>query len=214
MSDEAQTPVLRRVVEAIIEEKLAVLEGPGPGRVVAYDDDRQSASIQPLIHRIFEDEEGNSQSKLRPIIQDVPVLFFGGGESRITYGVKVGDLVLIVPCSSSIARWLVRGGEIDPGQARGSTRDAVALAGLHHYRDVPTTAPDALVLHGNDVRLGGADANDPVVRRSDLNQLIATYHSHVHLVTTSGTATTQSGTTLITAMTQAPLACSPTVSSK
>ena len=86
------------------------------------------------------------------------------------------------------------------------------MPGGHSYGGATapsTTAPtDALVVHGDAIKLGGPDATDPVVRKSDLDALVATFNSHTHIYTpgTGTPAATASPTS-----TQAPIACSQVV---
>lgn len=52
-----------------------------------------------------------------------------------------------------------------------------------------------VVKASNSVLLGSESASDEVVRKSDLDAFAAKYNGHTHTVTTTGSSTTQSGTT-------------------
>ncbi len=161
--DEAPTPSLRGLIDKLIDQKMATVTGPMPGRVTAYDSTKQRVSVQPLVERVYYDEIGTRTTQARPIIQDVPVYFPGGGDTRITTGVKAGDTVLLIPCGVSISRWAVRGGQVDPGEESGSLSDCIALVGLHDFAHVPTTAlVDAIVTHG-ETRVGGPMGTEKMI---------------------------------------------------
>jgi hypothetical protein len=203
-TDEAPTPSLRGLIDKLIDQKLATVQGPMPGKVTSYDVVKQRVSVQPLVERVFYDEVGTRTTQLRPVVQDVPVYFPGGGDTRITTGVKVGDTVLLIPCGVSIARWAVRGGQVDPGEDKGSLSDCVALVGLHDFAHVPTTAPDsAIIFHADDIRLGGVTAFQAAILgnafESALTTLLAAIATFAATCTTTPAGTP--ATTLATAIT-------------
>lgn len=168
MSDEPRDTPLEHLLSVFGEGLLDGVRVSLPGRITAYDAARQKVSIKPLIKHahLGENEERVVQSL--PEIHGAPVVFWGPARGRITWPVAVDDLCLVIFCSSSIARWLVSGGEVDPGDdRRHDLNDAVALVGLHSYRSVPTTAPtDAIVFHagaGVDVRVGSPLATQRMI---------------------------------------------------
>lgn len=131
-----------------------------PGQVVAYDPTRQSVDVLPLIQDAFIDEDGERKTERLPVLNDVPLMFPGAGSYRITFPIEVGDQVLLVFCSSSIARWKLVGGEIDPGDdRRHDINDAIAIPGLHSFAGSSGGGPaptSAMVLHGDEIKLGEA----------------------------------------------------------
>lgn len=174
--DRAQSTRLEELIADAVDERLYRLRVALPAKVISYDAATQFASVQPLIMHAFRDETGVRQVESLPIINDVPVLMFGGGggEARLTFPIAIGDVVLLVFCSSSIARWLVRAGaaEVDPADdRRHDINDAIAIGGLHNYKTSPTDAPtDALVLHvsgGKTIKLGSSGASKGVARAGD-----------------------------------------------
>lgn len=157
--------VIRKHVERLLDRVRVAL----PGRIVSYDATRQSASIQLLIKHGELDEGGRRVARSLPICVDVPIMFPGSGDYRVTWPIAEGDTVLVHFCSSAITRWLARGGEVDPGiDRRHNISDAVAYPGLHDFAHVPTTAPtDAMVLHAAAIKLGSPGATDIIMRKSD-----------------------------------------------
>ncbi len=168
MSDEPRDPELENVLRMFGESILFGVRVSMPGRITAYDADLQKCSVKPLIKDARLDEKDERVAQSLPEVHGVPVIHFGPARGRITFPVAVGDLCLIMFCSSSIDRWLLVGGEVDPGDdRRHDLNDAVALVGLHNFKSIPTEAPtDALVLHaglGIVVKIGGPTGTEPTI---------------------------------------------------
>lgn len=148
-----------------------------PGKVVAYDKNTQRADVQPLIQRGYRGEDQKRAVKRLPVANDVPVMFLGGADGRITVPVKKGTRVLLIMCSSSIARWKSSDDEVDPGDdRRHALADAIAIVGLH--AKPPTSAPtDAIVLHaglGIKVKVGGDTGTEPTIMATTFMNLLRT----------------------------------------
>lgn len=210
--EQTATPSLRTLIAGAIDQRLSGVRVALPGRVVAYDAARQAVDVQPLVADGVEDDGVRTAEPL-PVLVDVPLVFPGAGAYRITWPVAAGAIVLLVIASSSTSRWKVGAGAevVDPGSDhRHHLEDAIAIPGLHAFGAPPTEAPvDAMVLHGDAIRLGSPAAADPVVRRSDLDAVVADVNdrmsTHTH-ATPSGATTTVTTTTITTP------ACSPVVS--
>lgn len=194
--DESSTPTLQELIDERIELRLRSVTGPEIGQIVSFDEDAQTATVQPLVMNVRLNEDGTRIASRRPEINDVPVCFFGGSaQGRITSPVKAGHEVLLIFCRVHIDRWHLNGGIVDPGfvdpeQNTGRLSDVIAITGLSSIPNIPTEAPtDALVLHGDDIRAGGVGADDPVARKSDvdsvvakLNHFIGIHNVHIHTV--------------------------------
>lgn len=157
-----------------IESHLTGVRVALPGRVVKYYAETQRADVQVEIQDGELDEDEQRKAVTLPIVADVPVVFPGAGGWRFTFPIAVGDGVLVVFASSSIARWKAAGGGIvDPADdRRHHLADAIAIPGLS--AGAPTEAPtDAMVFHAEKLKLGGPGATDRVARQSDLEALKA-----------------------------------------
>lgn len=201
------------VLSDFIESHLTGLRVALPGRVVAYDKETQRADVQPDIQDGELDEDEQREPVTLPIIPDVPVHFIGAGGYRITFPIKKGDAVLLVFSSSSLSRWKAAGGGlVDPANdQRHALEDAIAIPGC--YATPPTESPDdAIVIHGDEVRLGGPDADDPVVRKSDLDAFIDEYAAHLHPASAGTTSASLTATEF--ALPANRPSCSPSVKSK
>lgn len=165
MRDEPRDPLLENLLEAHREVLLRSLWIHLPGQITAYDETTGLASVVPMVQDGEFEEDGVTRTvKTLPEIHDCPVAFPGSGKNRQTFPVAKGDTCLIMWCSSYIARWVVTGEIVDPGDDRRCDyADAVVLAGLSSSK-IPTDAPlDAIVTHadsGVKIRLGDSSIDD------------------------------------------------------
>lgn len=209
------TPSHATIYDLAFQKRARGIRVALPGRVESYDAATQKANVQPLIMEEETDDIGDRVSNALPVVTDVPICFPGAGPWRLTFPVKKGDTVLLIFSSSSLDRWLVRGGMVDPADDRHhNISDAVAYPGLFDFAHVPTSAPtNAMVVHASALKLGADDATDPVARKSDLDAVVAKLNGHTHLVP----GATGGGGGLTTNALTGPLtapACSPVVKSK
>lgn len=117
-----------------VDARLKELHTSIPGIIESFDAEKQLASIQPAIKRIFITREGNEEiltpSDL-PILINVPVIFPRGGGFSLTFPVKKGDECLLTFCERSIDNWHATGKIQIPGARRfHSLSDATAFVGL------------------------------------------------------------------------------------
>lgn len=187
MSDDPRDPSLTDLLELVREQTLEGIRTNLPGVIVAYDKDKQRASVQVLIQDLHVPEvESNGGEDLVPttvpVLTDVPVLHAGVPRGRITFPVKVGDYCLVSFCSSAIPGWLALGGgsPINPGDPRRhDLSDAVAILGQHNFAEIPTDAPDdAVVVHagsGITIKLGSSGASHQVATKVDLDAIIGAF---------------------------------------
>ena len=67
-------------------------QGELPGKIVSFDAQTQTASVQPLIKAIF-----NGVAVDYPQLDEVPVRFSRAGFGAMTYPIQVGDIVTLRP---------------------------------------------------------------------------------------------------------------------
>lgn len=161
---------LTDVVTAALEARLQSVYTTMPGRVDAYDEETQTITVAPLITEPGEDEAGDPVNVRIAPIQHTPVRFPGSGANRLTFPIRVGDVVQIESSHAPLGKWKTLGGEVDPGEThRHALGDAVASPGMPDGPHVPTSAPtDAVVLHTDvKVKLGGPTGTNPVLTTSD-----------------------------------------------
>lgn len=117
-----------------IDARLKDLHTSIPGIIESFDAEKQLATIQPAVKRIFITRDGDKEiltpSDL-PILINVPIIFPRGGGFSLTFPVKKGDECLIVLCERSIDNWHRIGGVQPPGARRfHSLSDATAFVGI------------------------------------------------------------------------------------
>ncbi|RIX97166.1 hypothetical protein D3218_19080 [Aureimonas flava] len=96
-------------IEAVAQAEREDQWGEMPGRIVAFDAAKQSATIQPLYMRVM-----NGQPMALPELLEVPVRFSRSGRGSITFPVQVGDRVTLRPQMRSSEKY-----HADPDQADG-----------------------------------------------------------------------------------------------
>lgn len=211
-----QSPSMASVLDALRASVTSNLWTALPARVESYDAATQTCTAQPLVQNVYYDENEERRAEDLPICADVPVCFPGAGSIAITWPLAPGDVVLLMYASCSLDRWLAGDGRsVDPiDERRNHLSDAIAIPGLRpRGAALAHAATSGVTIAADVVRLGGHDASDPVVRKSDLDAVVARLNSHTHPVpgvTTGSGATTSSapGGSFNTP------ACSPVVRSK
>lgn len=186
-----------------------------PAEVMRYDAAKQLVDVRPLLADWFPGEDAVEQV-FPPIITNVPVMHPGAGGGVVLFPVAVGDTVQLLISDRSLDAWLDQGGTQAPADLRRHhMTDAVALLGLHDNKHAWPNAPTdhveigmatgpRVALKNSTIELGGnSDAMALASKvKAELDAFIATYNLHTHVVTTVGSSTTQTGTSLTTAATQ------------
>lgn len=122
-----------------VETRLKDLHTSIPGIIESFDAEKQLATVQPAIKRMFITREGNTEiltpSDL-PILINVPVIFPRGGGFSLTFPVKKGDECLLTFCERSIDNWHNTGKIEVPGAKRfHSLSDAACFVGLSSLKN-------------------------------------------------------------------------------
>ena len=185
------TPTLAEVIRAAIMAEIAEMHVCIPAEVTEYDATKQMVAVRPLVKRGRLDETGERVVNSLPIINGVPVVFPGANAYRITFPIIPGDTVLLVFSESSIDKWLVTGGCVDPlDERRNALSDAIAIPGLKSFKAPWLNAPTDRMSMGNDsedtgingpptieidrseIRLGDNDAFEYVAFKSMVDAII------------------------------------------
>lgn len=171
------TPTLETVIDRAIERALGRVNTSRIGYIETYDPATGEADVQPADMGPYRNELGVRVPFTRAVIPHVPVYFPGGGGTRDTWPVKRGDACLLLHTSNPIATWLVSGGIVDENNDRKRHRagSAIALVGISDFAHwAPASAGARVVGEGaTDVRLSTQNAADPVIRKSDLDGVVA-----------------------------------------
>lgn len=117
-----------RYLQQVVDNSLKELHTCLPGAIVSFNSDIQIAEIQPLIKRIFV----NDNEVDLPLCISCPVMFPRAGGFVITFPVTPGDECLIVFSERALDTWLQSGGIQPPlDTRRHSLSDAIAVLGLY-----------------------------------------------------------------------------------
>jgi hypothetical protein len=130
-----------------IDTMLYMLRTAQPGVVTSVNLARNTVNVQPaLMGKI----SGKSANNL-PIVQDVPILFYGAGDFVVTHKPAVGDLCMLIVSDRSLSRWKLSGGVVDPGERRrNDLTDSVAYFGLNHFAGAYPAIKDGIDIRSRD----------------------------------------------------------------
>jgi hypothetical protein len=171
-----RTPTLGTVISNALSSRLLDVHTALPAKVEKYDPTTQTVDVKPTL-KPYALAEGNvPEPRALPVITNVPLVFPGAGGFRITFPVKVGDVVLLVFSESSLEAWQSSDGQHDlaPGDfRRHNLSDAIAIPGLHTNAKPWTGASSSAMTLGKDggpqvvaratgIELGGSDADVPL----------------------------------------------------
>ena len=136
------------------------------GKITKVNYSNQTVDVQVL--NKMKDESDPRVQKLRdyPLLQQVPFVVLGGGDSHLTFPIKVGDNCLLLFCDYEIDRWWDTGEPLPANfDRRHNISDAFALVGVH-------SVVDLIQGYSNYVRLqysdnSGITIGDEITLQSD-----------------------------------------------
>ena len=139
-----------------------------PGIIKSFDEQKQTATVQPAVTENIKIGNKPPEPKELPILQDVPVHYLRAGKFSITIPVKEGDECLVVFGDSCIDGWWQSGGVQDQMETRRhDLSDAFAIVGT-------SSVPKALKEYSTDsIRIRNED-NDTFI---DLKEELITVES-------------------------------------
>lgn len=148
-------------------------------QVVSFDSEQNSVSVQPCLQRQFVDDE--SPTNL-PIINDVPVSFFGGGGFWITIEPKAGDYCTLHISDRCLDLWKINGGIVSPEKKRHHDfNDAVAYFGINPFNStIPEVEPSCLHMRSKDGNDGIKLKNGSVTIEHEGSPIAYVSPSHVY----------------------------------
>ena len=131
-------------MQALKQEIFESLHCALPGTVVSFDEDTQTAVIQPAVrHRLASSRaersgaEGSPSSVSLPLLRDVPVFM------PVPFEVNPGDACLVVFADRDIDAWFETGeAEVPPSGRMHSLSDGFAFVGFRTRGDVNENASD------------------------------------------------------------------------
>lgn len=161
------TPKLISALSRMMNAKIAAVHISMPARVLAYDQVKQRATVQPVIRRYYTSEQGERVAEKLPAIEGVPVHFQGGGEYSSTFPLAKGVTGLLVFGECSLDKWLTTGAsDVDPDDPRrNAISDAVFYPGLRSFADATDQVHEsAWVLAAPELKLGSKSADQAALK--------------------------------------------------
>lgn len=192
----SKNPAIATLAENIktgVNNRIKELHTSMPGIVQSFDAEKQTASVQPAIRRVFITRDGTDEiltpSDL-PVLINVPIQFPRGGGFSLTFPVKKGDECLLVFAERSIDAWHKFGGVKDPAARRfHSLSDATAFVGLS---SIPNKVPN---YDSSNTQLKKDDGSAVISLNSD-SSIDITSDDDVSVDCTNATVTTSGSATV------------------
>lgn len=176
------------VYRTAVASALAAVWTALPGIIESYDEDAQTATVQPAIQGQVTAPDGTVTTISLPVITDVPVQFPSGGGFSLTFPVKAGDECLIVFASRGIDAWHALGGVQQPTASRKhALSDAFAMVGI---RSVPRALSPAPSTTAVQLRNDAGTSMVEIQPSGHIRALAPAGFEVVGNVTVSGTITT------------------------
>lgn len=187
------TPNLTQVMREFVLEGLGGTHTMEPGRIVSYDADTQTCTVQPVVRSRFVDADTDASFyELPPPIANTPVAFPSGGGTSIVWPLERGDFVTIIYAERSIDEWQATASSdnIPQDTRRHDRTDAIVVPGLRSPADPleeNAHSPNAMVIKVEEIRIGDADVStwlaraDRVAER--LKRLEELFETHIHTYT-------------------------------
>lgn len=164
-----------------------------PAKVNSYNKSKQTVDVTPLLGRYLPLEDGGQEFEPLPQILSVPVAFPRVGRYGMTFPIEPGEIVMLVFSQFPLGTWKTTGAEGQSGDTRTHTLDgATAYLGVYpESRATAEVADDALVVFGDKVHIGAAQASHPMALGDIVKQGFADLRTwlqtHTHLFVGSGT---------------------------
>lgn len=145
MNKQGANPTINDLLDARIKQALSSLFCIGVGTIQSYDSTTQMADITLNYKRVVKDVEfaKNNIDTVDKIIEypkltKCPVVFLGGGVSRLTFPIAVGDPCVVFFADRDLDTYIETGLKVNPPntQRTHSINDAIAMVGIR-----PNSAP-------------------------------------------------------------------------
>lgn len=107
------------------------------GKITAVNTSKQTVSVQVLHKRVNQTNLIKRELRDYPLLQEVPFVVLGGGQSHLTFPISVGDNCLLFFNDYEIDRWWETGANLPANfERRHDISDAFALIGVHSLVDL------------------------------------------------------------------------------
>lgn len=157
---DVEQPSWPEIIRRALDRRLATVHTAAVGSVVSYDEANETVNVQLGTQAPAESGDGFEDV---PPLEDVPVIWPGGGSGGLTFPLAAGDRVIVVFSETDFGPWLDTG---EPAPPEFDRRHGLYGAAIPWF--VPGSAKDAggPVLSGDPVKLGDETASDFVALAS------------------------------------------------
>ena len=155
-------PTEAEFIEEQIEHHLDQVHGPFLGRVQAYDRERGTVDVVPLVRHAVRDPDGGITHEDLPVIPCCPVAWPRAGGFFVAFALQPGDLVVCLTMTSAYGHWWAGNGSVaDPGDLRRNhIANSIALPLSVHPRGRALTKAPRHNDPGEPRIVIGSDADD------------------------------------------------------
>lgn len=150
------------MIRSAIDQAMTRMWTSAPGRVVSYNAQKQTASIQITVKSFVKQPDGSQKAVDLPILEEVPVQFPGAGGQTMTFPVKAGDEVVVMFMSRASDAQQQSGGDQQPSDAstHGLSHPRAMLGFRSNPRALQNVSTDATEVRSDDgntkISLSGA----------------------------------------------------------
>lgn len=161
-------PTLKELLRIAVRDGTAQIRTSCPAVVTSFDAATQTVSARIVVRSRYKTADGEIRSVKGPILTNVPVMYpHSKAGFGITFPLAPGDWVTLHIAERSLTEWRATGNtDIEAADLRRfNLSDAYAYPGGQPPADaIGSTgrAAGALVVEGDDIRLGSSAASDKV----------------------------------------------------
>lgn len=136
-----QDPDTRSLLQTLKREIARALNCHQVGRIVSFDADKQTATVQIMVQRAVYNQVQANNGALQftpnvvdyPLLTDCPVFVHSGGGGRITLPVTAGDSCIVLFNDRDLDLWFETGAAAIPNSSRAhSFSDGMVLVGFRN----------------------------------------------------------------------------------
>jgi hypothetical protein len=158
-----------------LDGRQAQLHTGMPGQIVSYNATTMTATVQLSIQAIQTQKDGTRKNISIAPIQDVPVMFPGGGGHTLTFPIAAGDECWVAFSERNIDAWFQHGDPKPPPDWRmHDINDAVCFVGLRNQSRVLGSGGSAPIASAATTTLRSDDGKT-VVQLDGPNNAVTLY---------------------------------------
>lgn len=129
---ESENVSFPEMIKIALEHFLSDVNVCLPGKIIkVIDHKKRKISVQPQIKRVYL----NNEELEPPIIENVPLMFYGSSKAIWHFPIEVGDHVIVIFSQRSLDNWLSSGRLSTPGERRFfDLSDAIAIPTIQSFK--------------------------------------------------------------------------------